>query len=182
VNDGSGADIPEIPTKIFNEHTNLQARSDARPWTLVAEEFGSLNSGGVALAPSSGPAYGEYYLPIRNYTRRYRKIQQKQPANLRDCKTQPTYLGFCDEPATEIPGRQPDTPPYVPAQCSSTDIEPRSKRSKTCHDSDVGRISWTHQQQNIPRSVDCVTFPLETLVSTFHPCTQLFPLHDTDYH
>lgn len=183
MSDGNDADIYENPTEFLNEHINWQARSDARPWTLGAEDFGWLKSDGVALAPSPGPGYGAYYLTIRNYTRRYRKIQQRQRrATLRGSKTRPTYFGLSDKPPTEVPDYQRDISPDVLAQWSLTHIEPRAKRSKTCHDGDAGRISKTHQQQNIHRSVDCVTLSLETLVSIFHPCTQLFPLYNTDYH
>ncbi len=175
VNDGNNTDNHEIPTEFLHEHINSQARSDARPWTLVAEDFRWLKSDGVALAPRPGPGYSEYYLTIRNYSRRYHKIQQKQRrANWRGCKTQRTYLGFGDEPATDIPDCQQDISRYVFAQYSSTDIEPRSKRFKTCHD--VRRMPRTHQQQNITRSVDCVTFSVENLVSIFHPCMQSPPL------
>jgi hypothetical protein len=182
VSDGNDADTLNNVIGFLNKHTNSQTKSDSTSWTPVVETFGALNSDGVALAPSPGLGYGEYYLSMRKYTRKSRKIQQRQQAKLRGCRAQPTYLGFCAESATDIPDCQPGISAYVLAQCSSTGIEPRSKRSKTCHDRDVGQISRTPQPQNIYRSVDCGTFPLETLVLIFHPCTQLLPLHDTYYH
>jgi hypothetical protein len=165
-NDENDDNIQEI----LNEHTNLQARADAIPWTLGGEDVRWPSSDEFALAPSPGPGYGEYYLSIRSYTRRYHKIQRQRQAFLGGCEAQPKSFASCDEPATGTPDCQQDISPCVLAQCSSIHIEPRGKRSKDYHDRHVKRTSGTLQQPKIYRSVDCVTCSLETLVFIFHPC------------
>lgn len=171
-NDENDDDILEIASKIRNRHTRLQVGPDTIPWTAGAEDGWWLNSNGPALAPPPGLAYGEYHLPMRKYTQRYYNIQRQRQCQtaLGSCTAQPTSVESCDEPATGTPDWQWDISPSVPTLWSTAYNEPRGKQSQDYHDRDIERFSGTVQQPMIPRSVDCVTYSLETLVSIFHPC------------
>ncbi|KAF4625216.1 hypothetical protein G7Y89_g12953 [Cudoniella acicularis] len=169
VNDENDADICETLSETLYEHTKLQARANAIPWTPDTENSQWPNSDELALAPSPGPAYCEYYLSIQNYIRRYHKIRRERRTILGSCKAQPTTFGPCDETVIGTPGCQQGISPSAFTQCSSAYIETQGKQSEGCHDKHVERFSDTLQQPKISRPVDCVTYSLETLVSIFHP-------------
>lgn len=140
------------------------------PWTPDAEDARWPNSDELALAPSPGPAYGEYHSSIRNYTRRHHKIRRELRTILGSCKAQPITFGVCDETVIGTPNYQQGISPSSFTQCPSAYIETRGKQSQGCHDKHVEQFSGTLQQPKISRPVDCVTYSLETLVSIFHPC------------
>lgn len=175
VNDENDAGIHENLSAMLYEHTKLQARADAIPWMPGAEDARLPNSNELALAPSPGPAYGEYYLSIRNYTRRYHKIQRERRTILGSCRAQPTTFGSSDETVIGTNECQRGISPTACTQCSSAYIEARGKQSQDRHDKHVERFLGNIQQPKISRSVDCVTYSVETLVSIFHPCMQFIP-------
>ena len=169
MDDENDVDVHEA-LKILYEHTNLQARVDTVPWRLGAEAFPCPNSDEPALAPCPGLAYDEYYSPLRDYTRRH-KIQRNQRVSSRNCKAQPTHFEFCDELAVGTPDGQVDISPSVYTQFSAAYIETQCKKFQCGHDKHVNQFPSTLQQHKIVRSVDNVTFSVETLVCIFHPCT-----------
>jgi hypothetical protein len=156
----------------LNESLNLQTRADARPWVISAEDFPLGNLEEPALAPCPGPAYNEYYSSIRKYTERYNEIQKRnRRASLRSCKARPTPFKSCNKPAAETPGFEQDISPYVPSQYSSAYTKTRGKQSQDCQYKHVKRFLGAMQQPRKYRSLDYVSYSLETLVSIFHPCT-----------
>jgi hypothetical protein len=164
------ADIHEALSEILNEHTNSQARADAIPWRLGAEEFPRLNSNESALAPSPGLAYDEYYSSIRHYAQGNKKIRRNRQTSLRSCKAQPTPFKYCNEPDVGALECQRDISPSVLTQCSSAYVETRGKRSQDCHDQAVKQLQGSLQQSKMPYSVNFVSYSVETLASIFHPC------------
>ncbi|KAH8748070.1 hypothetical protein BGZ57DRAFT_152342 [Hyaloscypha finlandica] len=101
------------------------------------------------------------------YTQRHHKIQRLwQRQTIQGSReAQPTPLESCGEP-TDL---QWDISSQVSTEWSLACNEPRGKQSQDFQDIHIKRVSGTGQQPMIPRSVDCVSYSLETLVSIFHP-------------
>ena len=152
--------------------TNFQTRPDAIPWTPGAEGFWRPNYDEVALAPPPGPAYDEYHLSTRKYTRRHKKIQRKRKAILVGCDDQPTPVGSLDGPVTGTPACHQDISPYAIAKCPTIWIESRGRRPKDWCNNNLEHYLETLRQPKIYCPVDPVTYSFETLVSIFHPCTK----------
>jgi hypothetical protein len=165
VNDESDADIIDTVNKILIANPRLQASHDAISWTFGGEDGRWLNPDGLVLAPSPGRAYDEYHLRMRKYAQRHHEIQRLQQWQTisGSCEAQPTPLESCDEPAIGTPDCQWDISSRVSTEW------PRGEQSQDYQDIHIKRLSETVQQPIIPRSVDCISYSLETLVSIFHP-------------
>jgi hypothetical protein len=125
----------------------------------------------AALAPCPGPVYNEYYSSIRKYTERYNKIQKgNRRASLRSCKARPTPFKSSDRLATETLDFEQDSSPCDLSQCSPAHTESRDKQSQDYHHKHTTQFPAAMQQSKIYRSLDGVSYSLETLVSIFHPC------------
>jgi hypothetical protein len=165
------ADIREALDEILNEYQNLQTGADATPWIISGEKFPRVNLEEVALAPCPGPVYNEYYSSIRKYTERYNEIQKgNRRASLRSCKVRPTPFESCDRPATKTLEFEQDISPCDLSQCSSAHTDIRDEQPQDYHHKQIARFPAAMQQSKIYRSLDGVSYSLETLVSIFHPC------------
>ncbi len=74
--ENDAASLREALNDILNENVNLQARADATPWVLGADDGRRPISDEFALAPPLGLAYSAYHMQQRDYTWRYQEIQR----------------------------------------------------------------------------------------------------------
>jgi hypothetical protein len=144
--------------------TSFQASADAKPWTLGAAGFERSNSDETVLAPSPGAVYDEHHSLIGKYTKVHEQTQKRRKGISTSRRSEPGSLGSYGTSIPGTPEYHGNNSPDVLAECSGDLIEYRGRRSPE-----------TLQQPDLCHPVQYGQYSLETLVSIFHPSTQLLP-------